>query len=66
VRNFSEVIMKKGLSIIAGVLLAMGLCSCVPDSSESPARDEPTATHASQVHPVRSQPVCPAQLVCPV
>ena len=50
--------MKKGFSILAAVLLTAGLCSCGPDPSE--------ATHANQVHAVRSQPLCLAQFECPV
>jgi len=58
--------MKKGFSILAAVLLTAGLCSCGPDPSKESAGDAASATHASQVHAVRGQPLCLAQFECPV
>lgn len=58
--------MKKGFSILVAAVVAAGLCACGPSSQETSPGEGSAATHASQVHALRTQPICRAQFMCAV
>jgi hypothetical protein len=58
--------MKKGLSILAAVLLAAGLCSCGPSPRGASTADPSDVSSLDEVVAVRTQPLCLAQFMCPV